>query len=121
MINCFLRGFFLLMAPAHPSTTAASKLKRLHCNRHFSDQDAIDRHKAGTKLFATCYYQMGTISMFKPLPTFLQAALLINLSNIENFSSDIFWGMLGIKPGAAGSGSKYANHCAILIQLDLCG
>ena len=29
-------------------------------------------------------------------------------------SSEIFFGMLGIKPGAAGSGSKYGNHCAFL-------
>ena len=26
--------------------------------------------------------------------------------------------MLGIEPGAAGSGSKYANHCAMLPRFD---
>ena len=33
-----------------------------------------------------------------------------------NFSSEKYLGMLGIKPGAAGSGSKCANHCAMLPQ-----
>ena len=39
---------------------------------------------------------------------------LINLRNRDNYVLWIFFGMLGIKPGAAGSGSKYGNHCAFL-------
>ena len=31
------------------------------------------------------------------------------------FSSEIFLGTFGIEPGAAGSGSKYANHSAMLL------
>ena len=34
--------------------------------------------------------------------------------NIDNFSFEFWWGLLGIEPGAAGSRSKYANNCAIL-------
>ena len=43
---------------------------------------------------------MGSINIFKPLSTFLQAVPLINPSNIDNF---LLWkklGMLGIEPGA---------------------
>ena len=57
---------------------------------------------------------MGFINIFKPLSTILLAAPLINLSNIDNFSTEKKLGTLGIKPGAAGSGSKYANHGALL-------
>ena len=45
---------------------------------------------------------MGLINIFKPLSTFLQPTLLINLSNIDNFSSDKNWGIAGIEPWAAG-------------------
>ena len=44
----------------------------------------------------------------------LLTAPLINLSNIDKFSSQNFSGMLGIKRGAAGSRSKYANYCDML-------
>ena len=53
---------------------------------------------------------MGWINIFKPLSTFRKPSLLISLSNIEK---NFFWkisDMPGIKPGAARSGSKYANH-----------
>ena len=52
---------------------------------------------------------MGSINIFKPLYTFLYAAPLIILSNIHNFLR-----ILGIKPEATESWSKYANHCALL-------
>ena len=45
---------------------------------------------------------MGSINIFKPLSTFLLPAPLINLSKIDHFSFQIYFGMLGIKPGAAG-------------------
>ena len=45
---------------------------------------------------------MGLINILKPLSTFLYEAPLINLINIENFSSEEDWGMLGIEPRAAG-------------------
>ena len=57
---------------------------------------------------------MCSINIFMQLSTFL----LINLCNINNFSSEIFLGMLGIKPRTAVSGSKYANYCATLPSND---
>ena len=39
---------------------------------------------------------------------------LINLGYVDNFSSEIFLGMLGIEPTTAGSGNKYTNHCALM-------
>ena len=58
---------------------------------------------------------MVSINIFKPLSTFLKATRSINLSNTRQFfSTEIFWGTLGIEPVAAGSGSKYANHCTTL-------
>ena len=45
---------------------------------------------------------------FKPLSTFLKGL------TSAFFSSEVITGMQGNKPGAAGSGSEYANHCAIL-------
>ena len=45
---------------------------------------------------------MGLIDIFKPLSTILKPAPLINLSNIDNFSSENFWEYWEIKPGAAG-------------------
>ena len=56
---------------------------------------------------------MGLINIFKPLSTLL--ARLIDLSNVNHFSSEKVSATLGIHPGAAGSGSKCANDCAILI------
>ena len=56
---------------------------------------------------------MGLISIFKPLSTFILAVPLINLSNIDNFFQLHFLGTLEIKRLAAGSGSKYVNHCAV--------
>ena len=53
---------------------------------------------------------LGLIKNLKLLHTFLSAAPLSNFSNIDNFSSEIISGMLGIKPGAASFGSKYANN-----------
>ena len=52
---------------------------------------------------------MVLINIFKALFTFLKAALLINLRKIDNVSSEIFLGLLGIK---AGPGSKYSNYFA---------
>ena len=40
---------------------------------------------------------------------------MINLSNIDNFFPDLFLGTLGIELGAAGSGSKDANHFAMVL------
>ena len=54
---------------------------------------------------------MSSINSLKPL---LKAALLINLSNIDNFYSVKISGMLGFEPRTAGSGSNYANHCGML-------
>ena len=48
---------------------------------------------------------MGSISIFKPLSTFLLAAPLINLSNIFE--------MLGINPVAE---SNYGNYCAMQLS-----
>ena len=45
---------------------------------------------------------MGSINIFKPMPTFLLPALLFNLNNINNISSEKISGMLGLKSGAAG-------------------
>ena len=45
---------------------------------------------------------MGPINIFKPLSTFLEPVLLINLSNIDHFSSEKASEKLGIKPGVAG-------------------
>ena len=39
---------------------------------------------------------------FKPLFTFFLRTPLINLSNMDNFPIEIFWGMLGIEPGTTG-------------------
>ena len=55
---------------------------------------------------------MGLINIFKPQITFHESAPLINLSSIHNFS-----GKLRIEPRTAGSGSKDANHCAMLPPL----
>ena len=57
---------------------------------------------------------MGFINIFKPLSTILLAAPLINLNNIDNISTEKKLVTLGIKPRAAGSGRKYANHGALL-------
>ena len=58
---------------------------------------------------------MVSIHIFKPLSTFSsQAVLLINKATLTIFSSEKIVGTLGIKPWAAGSGSKYANHCTYL-------
>ena len=52
---------------------------------------------------------MSSLNIFKPLSTFPQAALLINISNIDKFFPlKNFAGTLGIKPGAGGSGGKFA-------------
>ena len=51
---------------------------------------------------------MGSITIFKPLSTFLQPVLLINLSNIDNFSFDKTLGSSGFKHGGAGQ-DKYAT------------
>ena len=45
---------------------------------------------------------MGSINIFKPLSTFLKPELLINLSNIENFSSEFFWERCKSNPGLLG-------------------
>ena len=45
---------------------------------------------------------MGSIYIFKPLSTFLYPALLINLSNADNFSSEFVLETVGIEPWAAG-------------------
>ena len=49
---------------------------------------------------------MGLIDIIKPLSTFLLAAPIINLNNMDNFFLWKFLGMLGIEPRAAGSGRK---------------
>ena len=50
---------------------------------------------------------MGSINIFKTLPVgFLKAALLINLSNINNCFLTKFSGTLGIKPGSAGLAAR---------------
>ena len=38
---------------------------------------------------------------------------------LEIFSAENFWVTLKIDPRAAGSGSKYANHCAMLLPENL--
>ena len=45
---------------------------------------------------------MAPINIFKPLSTFLSPAPMINLSDINNFSSEIFIGTVGIDPRVAG-------------------
>ena len=55
---------------------------------------------------------MGSINIFKLLSTFLYVAPLSNLSNMDNVSTEFF--LLGIDTRAAASGSKHANHCAML-------
>ena len=45
---------------------------------------------------------MGLINNFKPKSPFPKPAQLINLSHIENFSSEKISGTLGIEPRAAG-------------------
>ena len=57
---------------------------------------------------------MGLINIFKIISTFFKPAPLINLSNIDNFFSDKLLRRQGIKPRAAGSVSKDANHFAAL-------
>ena len=52
------------------------------------------------------------LSSHCPLSSKLRDWLTSAMSTI--FSAEIFWGMLRIKPGAAGSRSKYAYHCAML-------
>ena len=52
------------------------------------------------------------INISKLLSTYLLAVLLTNLSNMDNVSTEFF--LLGIDTRAAGSGSKHANHCAML-------
>ena len=54
---------------------------------------------------------MGLINIFKPLSTFLLPAPLINLSNINNFSSEIILGMRGIKPWGAGWEASMLPQC----------
>ena len=56
---------------------------------------------------------MGSFNIFKPLSTFFSAAPLLNLGSI--FSLWKFSGQLGMLPGAAGSGTKYASQCAMLL------
>ena len=59
---------------------------------------------------------MGLLNIFKPLSTFPQAALLINISNIDKFFPlKNFAGTLGIKPGAGGSGGKFAIPVLIFL------
>ena len=41
--------------------------------------------------------------------------MMANLSNLDNFLFQKKSGMLGIDPGAAGSRSKNANHCTMLL------
>lgn len=61
-----------------------------------------------------CCQEQNRLNQHKS--TFLFAAMLLSLSNINNFLSyEKFSGKLGIKPGAAGSGSKYVNRCAVLL------
>ena len=61
-----------------------------------------------------CCQEQNRLNQHKS--TFLFAAMLLSLSNINNFLSyEKFSGTLGIKPGAAGSGSKYVNQCAVLL------
>ena len=57
---------------------------------------------------------MRFINIFKPLSTFLWAALLNNQSSMYNFCSDNISGMLGIEPGEAGFQSKFANYSEML-------
>ena len=45
---------------------------------------------------------MGSIHIFMTLSTFLKPEPLINLRNIDNYSSEFFGGTLGIELGAAG-------------------
>ena len=52
------------------------------------------------------------INISKLLSTYLLAVLLTNLSNMDNVSTEFF--LLGIDTRAAASGSKHANHCAML-------
>ena len=45
---------------------------------------------------------MGSINIFKPLSTSFEPAQLINHSNINNFSSEIFWECKDSNPGLLG-------------------
>ena len=45
---------------------------------------------------------MGSIDFFKPLFTILEPAPLINLSNIDNFSSEYVWECWETNPGLLG-------------------
>ena len=57
---------------------------------------------------------MGSLNILKPLSTFLQPLLLINLSNIDNFFPWNFFGNDGNKTGAALSRSNNANLTFVL-------
>ena len=45
---------------------------------------------------------MGSINIFMPLSTYLEPALLMNLSNMDDFSSEKHLGTLENEPWAAG-------------------
>ena len=54
---------------------------------------------------------MGLINIFKPLTTNLQPEQLIELSNIDNFSSEKITGILGFEPGTAGWEARMLPLC----------
>ena len=55
---------------------------------------------------------MGSINTFKPLSTMSNQRHWLTSARWTIFSVEKIWEPPGIKPRAAGSGSKYANHCA---------
>ena len=56
---------------------------------------------------------MGLINIFKPLSTFIKPAASIKIGNIDNYSSEFFLRVLGIKPGATGKeASMLPLRCA---------
>ena len=61
---------------------------------------------------ASTRWVQSTFSNHCPI-SFMQSFSLTSATSTIS-SSEIFLGTLGVKPGAAGSGSKSANHCAML-------
>ena len=64
---------------------------------------------------------MGSANIFKPLSAFLQAAPLMNLSNIDNFLSEIIFGKAGNRIRGLGLEASFLTivHC-YLTGLVLC-
>ena len=64
---------------------------------------------------------MGLFNIFKPLSTFILSVLLIHLSNIDHFSTEIFLGNAGNQTQGCWVRSKYATSvlCSPIQQLKL--